>query len=268
MFNRHYRYKRETREYQNREKKENYVHDHSICGCSHDHSIIQEFICHIPIALFSLCFSFLFIELFISIIKNISNFNSLYYEIFNNLFHISHYIHILLAGFASIVLFLNFSPKSFLFGFFMSVFNSIFFCTLSDVVLPSIATFLLGFNLKIHICFFHLNDTFNILTFVILGAIGGICLIKGDKQRSLKISKFVSMGHIAIGCIASFLYILSQINVSLVNFSGLFLIMLLLIVIIPCTLSDVLIPIFLSKWYVKKNNFYDNKKNTDFRINN
>jgi len=103
MFNRHYRYKRETREYQNREKKENYVHDHSICGCSHDHSIIQEFICHIPIALFSLCFSFLFIELFISIIKNISNFNSLYYEIFNNLFHISHYIHILLAGFASIV---------------------------------------------------------------------------------------------------------------------------------------------------------------------
>jgi hypothetical protein len=182
-------------------------------------------------------------------------------NIYLNLFHISHYIHILLASFASFYSFKNSltGEKKTLLGIFLAIINSFFFCTLADAILPIIGALLLDNSINIHFCFLHFHDMFNAIFFAIAGIFASYCLMNGNKEYAKKIAKKVHLGHVWFGCIAALFYIFGQINIDIILYISFLFLLLFFSVVIPCILSDICIPYFFNI-YISKNNNYQGLK--------
>lgn len=276
MFKKKINYKyenRKTEQKDNYSRQNNYeeikpklTHEHysskskiNCCNINKNNSLFQEFLCHLPTAILALSISVLFIVFFDGILKEVLS-NQAKKIIYNDLFHVSHYFHILLSSFAG---FFAFSQGTFFNNFFIRAFftfsNSFLFCTLADIILPSLGGMLLGYPVSVHLCFFHLQDFINVIFFSFFGIIAAYCLTKGNKDFALVIAQKVHLGHVWIGCIASLLYLLSQISVSWTAEIGFLFITLFFAVVIPCIISDICIPLLLQINFSRKNEFQDVK---------
>lgn len=235
----------------------------SLTGCCvahHNSSFIQEFLCHLPMSILALCTSILFIVFFDGALKQLIQ-ADVRSSIYNDLFHVSHYIHILFSSFASFFVFrTNFVFKNVTWGVIVSLLNSFFFCTLADIILPAFGGSLLGYDVAIHLCFLHSRDLLNVAFFAFFGMFAAYCLSKGDKKFGALVAEKVHLGHVWTGCIASLLYLLSQINIVYwTDEVGFLLFVLFFSVVIPCIFSDFCVPFLFSFSSDKKNEFQDKK---------
>jgi hypothetical protein len=220
----------------------------NVSGHSHGDTIADELYCHIPVTIISMCLSLIIMVFICEIFSIYAGFEKLVYGKF---FHICHYTHILFASMGSIATFLRFSRSSYLWGAVTSLINSMLFCSLSDIVLPSFVSKILGKSINMHICLFNSQDLFNILVFGFLGIICGVCMSFGEKRQSSSLCKKIHAGHIWMSCLAALFYIFSQNSVQFIDFAGTIVIALSCAVVVPCVLSDVLVPIVLVK-HMKK----------------
>lgn len=170
------------------------------------------------------------------------------------LFHGFHFIHILFATSGTIVTFRRYSDKMFT-GLIVGTLSSMVFCTLSDVLLPYISGRLMGIEMDLHICF--ATELSNILPFLAVGLFNGWVMTQLPEFRTQENSLFLHFLHTFISAMASIFYAVGHGLSDFYSYFGMFYLLMVIAVIIPCTLSDVIAPIFFAKFVSKKNKVYN-----------
>ncbi|MBP6869626.1 hypothetical protein KBC04_01985 [Candidatus Babeliales bacterium] len=167
------------------------------------------------------------------------------------LFHSFHFIHILFATSGTIVTFRRYSDKVFV-GLLVGTLSSMVFCTLSDVLLPYAAGRFLGIEMDLHICF--ASELSNILPFLFVGLLNGWVMTQLPEFRTQENSLFLHFLHTFISAMASIFYAVGHGLSDFYMYFGMFYLLMVVAVIIPCTLSDVIAPIFFAKFINKQKN--------------
>lgn len=165
------------------------------------------------------------------------------------LFHSFHFAHILFAASGTMVTFYRYS-KNLVAGIIVGVVSSVVFCTLADILLPYAAGRLLGVEMDLHICF--KSELSNIVPFLAVGVINGIIIPRGKEGHTEDHSVSLHFIHTFISAMASIFYAIGH---GLENFHehlGMFFVLMLVAVVIPCTLSDVVVPIIWARTVNKK----------------
>lgn len=217
------------------------AHDHSHSHKSHEASLKEELICHFPYAAFSLALGFVILGFMHVLSLAISNKEALSDGYFI-LFHTLHYLHLTFATMGTLITFLRFS-KRIVPALIVSLISPAIFCTLSDVALPTFAANLVGADVQMHICFTHAHDFFNLVPFMLVGLACGFAMRRHD-EVSLG---FVSLGshfvHILISALAAVFYLISSGFETWYTDMGVLFFLLSCAVVVPCTLSDIVVPI-------------------------
>lgn len=164
------------------------------------------------------------------------------------LFHSFHFLHIVFAATGAILTFFRYSDK-WIQGLIMGVFNATFFCILSDIFMPYLVGELLGFSMDLHICFMH--EMHNILPFLLIGICNGFLLSKHRSGKKSFYSLWSHFTHIMISSLASMMYIISHGMHNWMPSMGILFVLLVLAVVVPCTLSDVVIPMYIARFNKK-----------------
>jgi hypothetical protein len=212
---------------------------------SHEASLYDELACHFPFAAFSVAFGFIILSFLYFIGLGFGPHVSICRG-YHILFHSFHYLHIVYAVMGTMVTFSRFS-NNIIRGTILSIVSPAFFCTLSDVILPALAGRILGVPMGVHICFFSIPDLLNVIPLMIVGLVTGI-VIRSHKESSLGLfslgSHFV---HILISSLASLLYMVSYGFDTWYSSMGLLYLLLVIAVVVPCTVSDVVVPIYFAR---------------------
>lgn len=164
------------------------------------------------------------------------------------LFHTFHYTHILFAVSGTMMTFYRHAQRMFL-GILVGVPSAMFFCTLSDVLLPYVAGQIFGMHMHLHICFY--NELANILPFLIIGAINGVIMFYIQDFKAEGNSLQLHFAHTLVSTLASIFYAIGNGFHNFNEHFGLFFILILVAVVIPCTLADVVVPVIIARM-VKK----------------
>jgi len=226
-------------------------HDHGHHG---HHSLSKELIHHLPYAIFSLAIGFVVLSIlyFIGLGSVQTAALSRGYHI---LFHSFHYLHIVFATTGTFITFIRFSKRLFL-GVVLSIISPAIFCTLSDVALPALAGRLLGVSMHVHVCFFSLPDLMNVIPFMIVGIVNGLVLRRHSESSLSFFSVSSHFVHILISSLAALFYMVSYGFEAWPSMMGFLLLFLAIAIVVPCTISDVVVPIYFAR--IKK----DDKKHT------
>jgi hypothetical protein len=202
----------------------------------HHHSLIEELICHFPYAILSVALSIISLSILTQLIPS--------HHGLHMLFHDFHYLHILFSATGVVLTFRKYSK---------SVFGSIvagsiipaLFCTLSDSIMPYIGGRFLELDVHFHWCFIsHLST---VLPFLIVGLINGFVLSSHGKARQIFYSTGSHFLHILISSMASTLFLVSSGASSWHNDLSFIFLFLIAAVLIPCTLSDIVIPMIFAR---------------------
>ena len=165
------------------------------------------------------------------------------------LFHSFHFVHTLFAVSGSMITFYRYS-KNVLAGAIIGMISSSIFCTLSDILLPYAAGALLGVSMDLHICFF--SELENILPFLLVGVLNGLVMNYVKDFKTEKNSLQLHFFHTFISAMASVFYAVGH---GLPNFHahfGIFFLLMLVAVVLPCTLADVVVPIVFARIFRTK----------------
>ncbi len=221
--------------------------EHNDAAPMHGHSLIGELVCHLPYAIFSVAFSIMvlsFVTYFslddpIDVVCRKSDL----------LFHSFHFMHIVFAATGTLIAFFRFSksvPRALLLG----IFSPMIFCTLSDSILPYIGGKLLGVHMHFHLCF--VTELWNVIPFLVVGIINGFAISRhgGDRQMLYAVSSHAV--HILISALASIFYLVANGCTDWYRIIGMVFIFLIVAVIVPCTLSDVVVPMLFARVGTKK----------------
>lgn len=217
----------------------------------HSHSVWDELVCHVPYAIFSLAFAFSFLGIlhFIAI-GSFAAAPAKVYAGYHILFHTFHYLHIIVAVTGAMITFFRFSNNLVL-GLLVAVLAPTFFCVVSDIMLPAVAASVLGAKICMHICFFDSYETLNLLAFMLAGVVCGAALLR--HEESLKVFALRShFMHIFVSCLAALFYTVAHGFNEWYNAMGILFVFLFIAVIIPCTLSDVVVPLYCARGSKKK----------------
>ena len=160
------------------------------------------------------------------------------------LFHSFHFLHIMFAISGSLVMFLRFSSDA-IKGALVSIISSLFFCTISDVIVPYLSGILLGVPMRFHICLF--SEIHNILPFIVVGILNGIVVGRHGAHVKGVYVLGSHFSHILISALASLSYLISEGLYSWHHEMGVLFIYQVIGVLIPCTLADVVVPLFFAK---------------------
>ena len=224
----------------------------SECPCSHtdDHhshrsheaSLFKELSCHFPWATLSIGLGFVLLSILHFIGLGIGQTASA--AGYHILFHVFHYLHIVFAVVGTMVTFARFS-SDFWRGLIISTVFPSFFCILSDIALPTLAGNILGVRMKMHVCF--VSEAHNIVPLLIIGVCTGILLRSHHESMLMFFSLGSHFFHICIGSLASLFYMVSFGFTDWYESMGLLFLFLIAAVLVPCTLSDLIVP-----WYFAK----------------
>jgi hypothetical protein len=214
-------------------KINNEEHNHNHDG--HGHGIVEELLHHIPYAIIAVALSMIVLS-FLSYSGNEEGVNTVMTYL---LFHNFHFLHILFAGTGTMLTFKKHS-KSTLFGIILSTIIPILFCTLSDALLPFLGGKLLGLEMELHWCLLHHLQT--ILPFLFVGVFNGWIMSMHMPTSHLFYSVGSHFAHIFISSMASILYLVSfGFDYWWIQMGFVFVYMI-LVVLIPCTLTDIVVP--------------------------
>jgi hypothetical protein len=208
----------------------------------HHHTVWEEILCHFPYAIFSVAISMIIL----SFLSAGSSFGADQVSISYRLFHSFHFLHLLFAATGTVLTFRRFSQNMGL-GMLVGFFVPAFFCTISDAFLPCLGGRLVNLDMHFHWCFLSHLDT--VLPFLIVGMINGWILSR-HQPHNLKL--FYSIGfhffHIFISSMASILYLVSFGFAEWASRMGFVFLFLIFAVLVPCTLSDIVVPMFFARF--------------------
>lgn len=224
------------------------VHDKKTVGKdSHNcldgrHLVIDELICHFPYAVFSVAFGIITLTLldFFAGCNSSVDMHTTWF----NMFHSFHFVHSVFAAAGAMITFSKFS-NNVAKGLVVSFFSASIFCILSDVLMPYIGASLLGIDMNLHICF--VSELHNILPFLIIGLITGWVITMHHKGANYSMGLWSHFTHIFVSSLASAFYMVSNGFADWIDQIGLVFLLLIFAVVIPCTLSDVVVPILFAK---------------------
>lgn len=210
--------------------------------CNGEHTVLSELLCHLPYAIFSvaMCLGLLSFSSYFSL--NIDN--NIASRGADLLFHTFHFMHIAFAATGTIIMFNRFST-GIVQALFIGIVSPIFFCMLSDIIFPYVGGWLLGIDMRLHICF--LSEFKNVLPFLIIGIINGFVLSNHHHAAQPVYSIFSHFFHILVSSLASTFYLVSHGFVTWYNYLGGVFLLLIVAVVVPCSLSDVVVPMLFAK---------------------
>ncbi len=219
------------------------VHDHAH-DHHHDHSFKSELLHHLPYAIFSVALGM--------IILSLLDYSSTAQSIgqlarreacsgYHMLFHSFHFLHILFAATGTIITFSRFS-NNLSQALLVGTISPIFFCMLSDVLFPYLAGRLLGVDMELHICFH--RELQNVIPFLGVGIFNGLVL----RLHHSSMLRVFSLGshfiHILISSLAALFYMVSHGFTNWYDSMGILFLFLVIAIVIPCTFSDVVVPMY------------------------
>jgi hypothetical protein len=130
-------------------------------------------------------------------------------------------------------------------GVMIGVFTSFGFCTLSDILLPYVAGLMMGVKMNLHICF--VSELQNIIPFLFIGILNGLAIVKIHEKNQESVSLQLHFFHTFISAMASIFYAVGNGLASYDQNLGAFFLLMLIAVVLPCTLSDVVAPLFFAR---------------------
>jgi hypothetical protein len=203
---------------------------------SHE-SLKEELFCHFPYVIFSACLSLILLNL-LSVGNGMSSHG------LSDLFHSFHFLHLIFAGTGFVLSFRKYSKQTFLCLLLAFVIPT-FFCALSDIFLPTIGGKIVGVDMHVHWCLF--QHFWSVFPFLAVGIINGFVIEQHYNSIKIFFSQMSHFMHIFVSSMASLLYLASfGFDCSANNLSLLFFI-LFFSVIIPCILSDVVVPVLFAE---------------------
>ena len=214
-------------------------HSHEAHG-HHDHSLKEELVTHLPYAIFSVAFGLILLTL-LSYFSLSNTDAKMFKKGYMMLFHSFHFLHVLFASTGTVLTFLRFSSNR-LKAVVVGVISPVIFCILSDIFLPYIGGMILGQTMSLHICF--VNEWVNVVPFLIVGMLNGFLLASHFSEFGRIFSVGSHFAHILISSLASLFYMVSHGFNNWQPQMGLVFIVLILAVLLPCTLSDVVVPMY------------------------
>ena len=209
-------------------------HEHG----SHEHTLYNELICHFPYAVFSVAIALTILSMIGAFSMGQMNLK-LVKQNAHILFHSFHFMHILFASTGTVITYLRFA-KGIIPAIIIGIVSPAIFCMLSDAVLPYIAGRMLGVEMSFHICFY--SEFTNVLPFLLVGVMTGIFMSKhkGDHQPFYAATSHAV--HIFVSSLASTFYLVSHGFSDWYLHIGAVFLALIFAVVVPCTLSDVVVP--------------------------
>lgn len=226
----------------NKINNNNHYHNHDH-GHPHGSSMLEEFLHHLPYAVFSAALALItlsFVSFFAGLSTHTPKLVNYYYF---NLFHNFHLMHILFAASGTVLTFSQHSKnltKTILVGFL----SPAVFCILSDIIIPYIGGIIIGVNMKMHICFLCPYDSLSIFMFLLIGVINGMVL----RRHSSAVLNMFALGahfmHILVSALASLFYMVSHGFTDWSHYSAYIFTFIIIAVVIPCTFSDVIVPLY------------------------
>ncbi|HJM68641.1 MAG TPA: hypothetical protein QGF02_01725 [Candidatus Babeliales bacterium] len=212
----------------------------------HVHGIYDEFICHFPFGVFSIALGIILLT-FTSLFIAPAEASYAYHD----LFHMFHYLHIVFAAAGTILTFFKFS-KNILKGLFIGIVSPTIFCILSDIIVPYLGGWIVGVPMNLHICFYH--ELANIGIFLFIGLATGLVLSlhQQHSDSSEYFARWSHFLHILLSSLASMFYMVANGFVDWMPQVGLVFVILMVAVVLPCTFSDVVVPVMFARSGNKK----------------
>lgn len=224
--------------------EENHNHKHEKKDShGHNHSLYGELLCHLPYAIFSVALGLGILSFFSYFSLMLSN-KQIIQQGAATLFHSFHFMHIVFAATGTLITFFRFSRNP-VKGILVGVISPAVFCSLSDAVLPYLGGKLLGVDMHFHMCF--TSELSNVLPFLIVGVINGFIMGWIHPGSSNIYSIFSHAIHIIISSLASIFYLVAHGFTDWHLQIGFVFLYLIVAVVVPCTLSDVAIPMMLAQ---------------------
>lgn len=197
-------------------------------------AVKEEFFCHFPYAVFSVAIALIFVSV-ISCSNSAEQSKFMY-----RLFHNFHFLHLLFAASGTVLMYRRYSNKvigGVLVGFFVPA----IFCTISDAFLPYLGGKMMGLDMHFHLCFVKHIGT--VLPFLFAGIINGWIMSMHCHSQKIFYSLGFHFAHILVSSIASLLYLISFGFADWSTKMGIVFLYLTLTVLIPCIMSDIVVPI-------------------------
>lgn len=152
-----------------------------------------------------------------------------------NLFYIFHPAHIFFSSIVSAAIFYKYR-KNIVLAIISSIAISVIIGSVSDIIFPYIGALLFSIPISFHLP--AIENPLLIFGIAFIGSLAGI---------ATKYTKFPHFAHVLISLSASLLYILSySTNFNLLTYILIFIITT-ISVVIPCCLSDIVLPIIFEK---------------------
>ena len=205
----------------------------------HHHTVLSEVLCHLPYAIFSVALSLICMSLL-----GFLPAGEQYAEGCHRLFHNFHFLHILFAATGTMLTFRRYS-KNVALALAVGFIVPLVFCTFSDALLPYLGGRLLGLDMHLHWCMLSHLDT--ILPFLLIGMINGWVMSTHKQSLHMFYSTGFHVMHIFISSMASLLYLVSFGFSEWYSFMGFVFIFKIIAVLIPCTLSDIVVPMLFAR---------------------
>lgn len=223
----------------------NHEHTFELEHKEHSESLVHELFHHFPYAIFSVACGLILLS-FLTHGGSVEAAEAS--ERAHSLFHSFHFLHIIFAATGTVVTFLRFS-KNLAMGLLVGVVSPAVFCTLSDAILPYYGGRFLGVPMDWHICFY--SELHNVLPFLLVGIINGFVMGRHYYSRLASVSVGSHFAHILVSSLASCLYLLSYGFSNWSESIGAVFMFLIFAVLVPCTLSDVVVPMLFAKAHKK-----------------
>lgn len=214
----------------------------------HEHTLKQELVHHVPYAISSVAFALSILSLFSFIARGFQD-PMIAHKGFKMLFHSFHFMHIVFAATGTIIMFRRFS-KSFWAGLAIGIISPAIFCTLSDSVLPYLGGRALGIDMSFHLCF--VTELRNVIPFLVAGIINGWVMSGHHSSKQGFYSVFSHFLHIFVSALAATFYLVAHGYADWYKQIGAVFIFIILAVVVPCTLSDVVVPMAFARAHRKK----------------
>lgn len=210
----------------------------------HEHTLMNELICHLPYAIYSVALGLAILSLLSAVVFGHTADPQMVKKGTKILFHSFHFMHIVFATTGTLITFFRFSKnvgKALLVG----IISPAIFCMLSDAVLPYIGGRMLGVPMHFHLCF--ISEWTNVVPFMFVGLINGF-VIKDHKNVAQAAHGLTSHAvHIFVSSLASMFYLVSHGFTEWYSQIGMVFLLLIIAVVVPCTLSDVVVPMAIAK---------------------
>ncbi len=158
------------------------------------------------------------------------------------LFHLFHPAHILFSAIATTAMFYKYDKNLFK-AITIGSIGSIVICTISDALVPTITTKMMGYSSEVHLCI--AESPMQVIPFAIIGVFLGLAAVLSGSLKSTITSHSV---HVITSTMASLFYIIAHTG-KLVWIDQIGVVFLMTVVAVGgiCCLSDVIFPLMFTK---------------------